>query len=110
MNINDLIPLFTGLLGFPALVSALVNVLKYFNLVADGQASSVVFWIELAGFVAVAIAYFTGNVPVIGQIDAELGNFATFLLSFLSFITSLGITKLYHVGLRGTPVIGKSYS
>ena len=110
MNINELFPLFASLVGFPALVAAAVNVAKYFELLPDGAAPAVVFWVNIVGFVGVAVAYFTGNTPLLAQIDAQLGSLAMFLLTFVTFIGELGFAKLYHAGLKGTPVIGKSNS
>jgi hypothetical protein len=110
MNVNDLFPLFASLLGFPALIAAGVNVAKYFGWLVDTQAPTVVFWLNIAGFVGVAIAYFTGNVPLLTQIDEQLGSLALFLLSFVSFVSQLGFAKVAHAGLKGTPVIGKSFS
>lgn len=110
MNINDILPLFASLVGFPALVAAGVNVAKYFNVLSDGQAPGVVFWVNIVGFVGVAIAYFTGHLDLLSQIDVQLGNTATFLLAFVAFVSQLGFAKLYHAGLKGSPVIGKSHS
>lgn len=108
MDINQLFPLFASLVGFPALVAAGVNVAKYFGWLADGQAPAVVFWVNVVGFIAVAGFYFSGNLPLLSQIDAELGSVATFLLTLVSFLGELGMAKLYHAGLRGSPVIGTS--
>ena len=110
LNLNDLFPLFASLIGFPAFIAAAVNVAKYFEVLPDGAAPAVVFWVNLVGFVGVAVAYFTGNVELLTKIDAQFGSFALFLLSFVSFIGELGFAKLYHAGLRGSPVVGKSYS
>jgi hypothetical protein len=110
MDINILIPLFVSLLGFPAIVAAGINALKYFSLVTDGQATEIVFWANIVGFVGVAIAYFTGNVPLLTQIDALLGDWALFIISFISFITQLGLAKIYHASLKGAPVIGTSFT
>ena len=110
MNINDLFPLFASLVGFPALIAAGVNIAKNYGWINDGNAPQVVFWVNIVGFVAVAGLYFTGNVPLLTQIDAQLGNLATFLLTLAAFISQLGAAKIYHAGLRGSPVIGKSFS
>lgn len=109
MDINELFPLFASLIGLPAFVAALVNTLKYFKVLADGQAPQVVLWMNVVGFVGVAVAYFTGYVEILTKIDAQLGSFALFMISFVSFVGELGLAKLYNVGLRGTPVIGKSF-
>ena len=110
MNINDLFPLFASLIGFPALIAAGVNVAKYFGLLGDGLAPSVVFWANLVGFVGVGVAYFTGHLALLSQIDSQFGSVATFLLTFVAFLSELGITKLYHVGLKGVPVLGYTHS
>lgn len=110
MNINELFPLFASLVGFPAFVAAAVNAAKYFGKIEDGQAAPAVFWVNIAGFVLVGVAYFTGNVELLTKIDTQLGSLAMFLLTFVSFITELGLAKVYHAGLRGTPVLGKSFS
>jgi len=110
LNPNELFPLFASLVGFAAFVAAGVNVLKYFGVIVDGQASAFVFWANVAGFVGVAVAYFTGNVDILTRIDAQLGNYALFMLSFISFIGELGAAKLFHEALKGSPVVGKSFS
>lgn len=110
MNPNDLFPLFASLVGAPAFVAALINAAKYFGLLSDGQAPRFVMYAHLLIFFGVAVAYFSGNVQIISQIDAQLGGWATFLLALIAFLSELGLTKLFHFGLRGTPVIGESYS
>lgn len=110
MNPNDLFPIFAALVGFPAFVAAGVNVAKYFGWLSDGNAPQVVFWVNVVGFLGVAIAYFTGNLPLLSQIDDALGQFATFLLTLLAFLIDLGLPKVFHAGFKGMPVIGKSYS
>jgi len=110
MNINDLFPLFASLIGFPALVAAAVNVAKYFGVLPDGSAPKVVFWVNLVGFVGVGALYFTGNLPLLTELDKQFGSLALFLMTLVSFIGELGFAKLYHAGLKGTPVIGKSAS
>jgi hypothetical protein len=110
MDINSIFSIFAALVGFPALIAAGVNVAKYFKLVGDTQAPKVVFWANIVLFVGVAVAFFTGNLPLLNQLDTQMGNIAAFMLTFVAFITDLGLAKAYHTGLRGTPVIGKSYS
>jgi hypothetical protein len=108
VNINDLFPLFASLVGAPALIAALVNIAKTFQWVPDTEAPKYVFWANIVVFVGVGVAYFTGNLPLLSQIDVQLGSFATFLLTLVAFVTELGLAKVYHVGLRGYPAIGKS--
>jgi len=115
LDFNQLFPLFASLVGFPAFVAAGVNVAKYvatrfFNTSLDDLAPKIVFWVNVVGFVGVGVAYFTGNLPLLSQIDAQLGSLATALLSLLAFLIDLGLPKVFNAGLRGMPVIGKSYS
>ena len=110
MDFNQLFPLFASLVGFPALVAAVTNIAKNYGWISDGSAPKVVGWLTLAGFLGVAVAYFTGNIPVIATVDFQLGGLASFLLTLAAFVGDLGLAKVYHTGLRGTPVIGKSFS
>ena len=110
LDFNALFPLFASLVGFPALVSAVVNVAKNYGWIPDGAAPKFVGYLTLAGFVATAGFYFTGNVPLLTTIDAQLGSLAMFLLTLASFVGELGLAKVFHAGLRGTPVIGKSFT
>ena len=110
MNPNDIFVLFASLVGFPAFVAAVVNTLKYFNVLIDGQAPKVVLWFTIAGFVLTGVLFFMGQVDLLTRIDAALGSYALFLITFVSFIGDLGLAKLYNLGLKGTPVIGKSFT
>lgn len=110
MDLNELFPLFASLVGFPAFVAAGVNIAKYFALLSDGDAPKIVFWVNVAGFVGVAVAYFTGNLVLLSNIDAQLGSLAMFLLTLVSFLGELGLAKVWHNALRGAPVIGESFS
>jgi hypothetical protein len=108
MNPNEIFVLFAALVGFPALIAAGVNVLKYFGLVTAGSAPKFVLWANIILFVGVAVAFFTGNVDLLTKLDAQMGTFAAFMLTFVAFVTDLGLAKAYHAGMRGTPVIGES--
>jgi hypothetical protein len=116
MTINDVFPVLASLVGFPALLASLVNLAKNIKLpngnflLPDGYAPKVVLYANLLALVGVGVALGTGNLPILYQIDIQLGLVSTFLLTLSAFITELGLTKVYHAALKGTPVIGKSYS
>jgi len=110
MDINQIFPIFAALVGFPAFLAATVNALKYFGVLQDGQAPAVVFYANLAALVGVGVLYFTGNLPLLSQIDSQLGSLATFVVTLIAFIVDLGGTKLFHFVLRGSPVIGTSFT
>lgn len=116
MTINDVFPILATLVGFPALLATLVNLAKSIKLpngnflLPDGYAPKVVLYANLLALVGVGVALGTGNLPVLYQIDTQLGLAATFLLTLSAFVTELGLTKVYHTALKGTPLLGKSYS
>jgi hypothetical protein len=109
-NINDVFGIFAALIGFPAFLAACINVGKAWFGLSDGLAPKIVLWATLTAFVGCGIALFMGKLEVVRAIDLQLGYAGTFLLTFSAFVTELGLAKGYHAILRGTPVIGKSYT
>lgn len=98
------------LVGFGALISFLVGVLKYFGVVKDGTAEKWVAGFNILGliFVFVAINFFPQlNLP---QIDQNLMSFVGILNVIWSYVLTLFGSKLAYWVARGVPVIGKSYS
>lgn len=109
-NLNLILQILAGLVGFPAFLAALINIAKYFGL-ADGLAGTVNFWAHVLAYVGVAVAVFLGKIDILPQIDVQLGNIANLLLAVLSFLSSLGIAKAFNrYVLKGLPVIGFSHS
>ncbi len=110
MNLNEIANIVALLIGFPAFLSAALNLGKYFNWIKDGQAPTIILWANLVAFVAVSVAVYTGNLDLVGSVDNQLDTFAKFLVAFTTFVAELGLTKVAHVSLKGTPVIGHSFS
>lgn len=110
MSFATLTIIFTSLLGFPAFVAATINVLKYFEVLPDGWAPKAVLIANLLIFAVAAVLYFTDNLPLLVQLDQQMGLLASLLLKILAFITELGLAKVFHLMLKGTPVIGTSNS
>lgn len=109
-NLQLILQIVAGLVGFPALLAAVINIAKHFGL-PDGYATSVNFWAHVVVYVGVAVAVFLGQVDILPGIDASLGAVANVLIAILSFLVSIGVAKGVHNGLlRGLPLIGKSYS
>lgn len=110
-NLELVLRLVAGLVGFPACLAAVINVLKYFGAVKDDQAGKVNVVAHLVAYVAVAVAVFTGKVDILPGIDVQLGNVANLLIAVLAFLSSTGIAKGFHVGvLRGLPLLGHSHT
>lgn len=102
--------LWMSLVGFGALISFLVGVLKYFGVVKDGTAEKWVAGFNLLGliFVFVAINFLPQlNLP---QIDQNVMSFVGILSVIWSYVLTLFGSKLAYWVARGVPVVGKSYS
>lgn len=112
--INLIVSAFSALVGFPAFLAALINLLKFLNVLADGAADGFNFWANVLAFVAVGVAVFTGQTDVLNWIDQNLVGLARILVDILVLLggglTSMVMARKYHAGLRGLPVVGKSYS
>ena len=102
-------PTLAALVGFPALLAALINVAKIFGL-PDGYAPKVSLVVNLIGFAGVLYLVSTNQLELLQQIDVQLGVVAAFLLSFGTFATQIGLTKLFNQALKGTPAIGYNRS
>ena len=110
MDLNLVLQIFAALVGFPAFLAAAINLAKYFGWLDDGSAPVVVFWANIVAFVGVAVAVFYVKLDVLAAIDNALGVVGVILVDILAMLTSMGLTKLFHAGLRGIPVIGYSHS
>lgn len=96
--------------GFAALVTVLVNIGKFIGWIKDGDATKWVAGLNLVGIIALYVTRLflpTFDVVGIDKTMLEVATAATFVLSYLG---TLGISKLSHIALRGVPVVGKSYS
>lgn len=103
---NDILSIFTSLVGLGALISMLVNLGKWLGWVKDGMGEKVFKVLNLIGFVAVAIVYiFVGDMEW-GGIDSILQLLAT----VIGFVLQGLAGEITHYALRGTPVIGYSFT
>lgn len=107
--LNLIFTAIAALVGFPALVAALINLAKFVGL-PDGYATKLSTALWLLAFVGVSYLVFVGKIDLLAQIDLQLGALANFLLAFAAFAAEIGLTKLFHAFLRGVPVIGFSYT
>jgi hypothetical protein len=101
---------FAALLGFAALLAVVINTLKFFKVIADGQAQKWSLFGNLLGILALYIfRLFRPDLPITG-VDAILLEIATVGTYVLSIVSQLWVTKTTNSVVRGLPVIGKSYS
>lgn len=101
---------FAALIGFAALVSLIVNVLKKFNVVQDGTADKWVAGFNLVGLVAFIIVKVSLPDFDVVPVDNILGQIANAGMYVLNFIVMLLGSKLTYVATKGLPTIGKSNS
>lgn len=99
-----------ALAGFAAIVALVINVGKLFGWVKDGDAVKWSGGLNLLGILALFVTrLFLPNFDVSG-INSVMLTIATVGSYILSYVMSLGISKLTHIAVKGLPVIGKSYS
>jgi hypothetical protein len=113
--LNELLTLFIGLAGFAAFIAFVVNVLKRFGVVTDGNAAIWVKWLNLIGLVIVGVLYLLvpGAIPVVDQVLgllAQLGGVLFPILALaLGWPVANGISGKVHNGIRGFPLLGYSH-
>jgi len=110
MSLETLLSLFASLGGVAALVTALVNALKRIGVVKDGQSANASLLLNAAGFLAVILLKVFAPTFDFTSADATAGSLAQILVLVLGLVGQLIVSKGLHAGLRGLPVIGKSFS
>ena len=108
--ISQLEATFGGLVGFAAFVAAVVNVLKYFGVVADGDAPKVAAGLNLIGLIGLFLLEVFLPGTSIDAIDAQFGAVAVLVALLLSFVVQMGVSKLTHIAIKGVPLIGFSHN
>jgi hypothetical protein len=109
--LQTVLTLVAGLVGFPTLLAALINALKYLGWLSDGNAPAASMIGHLIAYVGVGVLAYLGKVDVLPGLDVQLGSFANILLAVLAFLSSLGTAGKAHNRLSDArvPVIGFSY-
>jgi hypothetical protein len=108
----DVIVQFATLAGVAAAIAAIVNVIKYFGLVSDGNAGRVIAALDLAAIVAlVALKIFAPTISA-NFVDQQAAIFAQIVVAVLGYVMELKVSKASHDTLSelGVPLIGASHS
>lgn len=105
---DSILAQFATLLGFAAMVSVIINILKYFKVVKDGTADKWVAGFNFLGVLALFIIRLVNPDLDISLIDKNIGQFAIFAQYVLSFIVTLLGSKATYLATKGLPLIGKS--
>lgn len=108
MDLNSLLAQLAALGGVAAFITFLVNALKQFGVVKDGDALNWVTGLNLVALVGLFVAHIVGfNVTGLDTILATLAQIGTMLLALL---LQVGVSRVAHTLVKGTWVIGKSFS
>lgn len=110
MEWNSLLTLFGSLGGIGALVAALVNIGKTVGWVKDNQAPTWVTGLNLAGLILVfVLGIFAPDMKIAG-VDQFAGQLAIVLVTVFGFVWQILASKLTHSALKGTVLVGKSFT
>lgn len=110
MDIQALVAQLVALAGFGALVAAVVNALKFFGIVKDGQAPAYTGALNLAGLVALFALKVFAPAADMANLDGIAGQIAQLLTVAFGLFVQLGGSKAAHEALKGAPLFGFSYS
>lgn len=100
-----------GLAGFPALLAAVINFLKWVGWLPDGAAPTANMIGHLIAYVGVGVAVILGKIDILPGLDLQLGALANVLLAVLAFLSSLRVAVVVNNRvLRGLPLVGHSYA
>ena len=101
---------FAALTGFAALIAVIVNILKFFNIVKEDEAKLWVMGLNVLGILVMygfRIFYPAYDFATLDPLMLEIATVSSFILAFL---VQIGMSTLTHLLIRGTPVIGTSFS
>lgn len=107
---DELLVQWGALAGFAALIAFVINGLKYFGVVKEGDAPTWSAGLNLAGLVLLLVMrVYAPQVDVEG-LDAQVAQFVEVGTVIFGYIIQLLSSKLSHAVVRGVPGIGKAIS
>jgi hypothetical protein len=110
MKMDELLVQFSGLVGYAALVTFVVNALKTLNVVKDGQAQNWVAGLNLLGLAGLlGLKVFAPEADV-AVLDAQLGDFVNVMMVVFAYVVQMLGSKLSYIAIKNVPLIGKSFS
>lgn len=110
MSLDQFVALFVSLFGTGTLIAAVVNALKTVGVVADGKAPVWSLGLNLLGLVVLFLIGLFAPTADIKGLDGIAGQVAQLLTIAVGLFVQLGGAKWAHGLLKGTPIVGKSFS
>jgi hypothetical protein len=103
---------FVSLVGVPALIAALINVLKFIGLVKDDTSPNWSAGLSLVAFIAVILTRVLRPDIMLDVLDGYAGQIAQIIVYLMSFVVIMLSPAIYHAKLKAAmvPLLGKSYS
>ncbi len=109
--LSDLLTTFQSLTGVAMLIAGIVNALKQFGVVKDGQAGTWSSGLNLGALVVLFSAQILGYGSYIPSVNEQAGGLAAVFSVLFAYIYQLyAARKTHDVVLAGLPVIGKTFS
>ena len=98
--------------GFAALISVLINVLKTFGVVKDGQAGTWSAGLNLAGLIGLFVTGIVAPDFEVAGLDQNMAQIAEIFALIFAFVSQNWISKGTHSVFSAgqVPVIGRSFS
>ena len=109
--LSDLLVTFQSLTGVAMLIAGIVNALKQFGVVQDGQAGTWSAGLNLGALAALFIAQVAGYGSYIPSVNEQAGGLAAVFSVLFAYLYQLyAARKTHDMVLVGLPVIGKTFS
>lgn len=107
---DELLAQWGAMAGFAALIAFVINGLKYFGVVQEGQAPTWSAGLNLAGLVMLLVLKVYAPSVDVGGLDEQVGQFVEVGVVVFGYVIQLLSSKLAHSVVRGVPGIGKAIS
>lgn len=109
MNIGDLLAQLIALGGIAALIAVIVDGLKQFGVVKDGDAAT---WSTAFNVLALVVLFALKvfKPDLIPQADSLAKSIAQLGVVILALLSQFGVSKATHMLLLGVPLVNKSFS
>lgn len=107
---NDLVIEYGSLMGIAALITVIINVLKWRRVIPDGYAPAISGGLNLVVLIAMyALRIFKPDF-IFADLDPIAMEIATVANFILQYFVSIGTSKVAHSGIKDVPIIGFSYT
>jgi hypothetical protein len=106
----DLFSQWVALAGAGALIAVLINIGKALGWIQDGQATTWSTVLNIVGMISLLLLQIFKPGMDITAVDSAAGQIAQMLIILVGLVTQMLSSKGTHLALKGTPLIGKSFS